>query len=159
MEYKKRRYWPGLHGKEKCPAIGAELFQWLVDTIFNMQSRISPSLLKQQAKVIAKSYENLHPGVALPNIDGTWMRRWRRQYGVAVRSVNLRYKVSRSKLKSRIGVMLRNNTRLRPLHEKLLGFGKLRVLSMDQKPFLFNSVGSKSTFALRGAKKSGSRRT
>ena len=157
VPFKKRRNMPGPTGQERCPEIGFELYQWLIDTIFSVKSRLPAPLAKQQALMIRKTLQTQlqnagRHDVILPTINNCWMHRWRVDYGVSYRRVNLRFKIPFAKLLFRIGIMLRNNIRIRHLHILLFGCD-MAVISVDQNPKWFNSVGSQPTLALKGAKK------
>lgn len=152
VPFKKRRYLPGSHGKELAPAVGEALYQWLLDNIW-IKGRVTPQLVKQNAlricAVLRKAYEDKALHIRLPQINNTWLGRWRNQYSVSYRAVNLRYKVAKSKLVSRIGTMLRNNIRLRMLH--FLCFGQdMEVTSLDQNPKHFNSCAAEKTLVPQG---------
>ena len=60
--------------------------------------------------------------------------------------------VSKSKLLRRLRVTLLNGIRLRTLWGKCFPGRPFRVVSFDQKPFWFNSVGSEATLSLKGAR-------
>ena len=78
------------------------------------------------------------------------MQRWRRAYGVTYRTVNLRYKLSRSKRMLRLRVFWSNILRVRLLHECLYGKDGIDFVSMDQKPLYFNtSLAAKNARAAR----------
>ena len=89
---------------------------------------------------------------ATPKIDLNWVARWRKRHGVSWRCKTLCYKVSRAKLKARLGVLWRNCIRLLALHRHFFGPNRLRFRAYDQKPLWFNSVGGSKTLALKGAK-------
>ena len=60
--------------------------------------------------------------------------------------------VSKSKLLRRLRVTLLNGIRLRTLWGKCFPGRPFRVVSFDQKPFWFNSVGSEATLSLKGSR-------
>ena len=64
----------------------------------------------------------------------TWICRVRKAHSLTPQSVNAKYKVSYDKLVARMGVAWRNAARLMALREILLGPGKLRFLSPNDKP-------------------------
>ena len=133
--------------KTKCPELGFELYQWLVDTVDNLKCRVSGWMLIMQARCIIKDIEKFaeENGVPAntPSIEGTgWLSRWRLEWGVCVRAVTLVYKVSWANLLTRVGIDLRNNIRLRTLWRCFFGNRPFKVLTCDQKPFWFNSNGS-----------------
>ena len=99
----------------------------------------------------------LDPGQVprLPALDASWLRRWRRRFGVSYRSVNLRYKISKAKRAARIRVFWSNCMGLCILREHLFGPGKLRFIGFDQKPMWLNAAHAPQTLALTG--QSGSR--
>ena len=89
----------------------------------------------------------------LPYICEGWVQRWRQAYGVTYRTVNLRYKLSRSKRDARLKVFWSNVLRVRLLHECLYGKDGIDFVSVDQKPLYFCSSLAAKTLAPRGAKK------
>lgn len=134
----------------KCPELGFELYQWLVDTVDNLKCRVFGWMLMMQARIIIKDILQYaeEQGVItdVPQIEGTgWLSRWRLEWGVCVRAVTLVYKVSWANLVTRVGIGLRNNVRLRTLWRLFFGNRPFKVITCDQKPFWFNSNGSLST--------------
>lgn len=129
-----------------------------------MKCRLTSRLLEAQARVILQDYREvlqIHfesgvsvPGALdqLPKINRSWVQRWRKQFRISWRARTVAYKVSRQKLKERLGVLWRNSIRLRVLHQCLFPSGKLRFRSYDQKPLWHNAVGGQKTLALKGAK-------
>ena len=141
-----RKRHKGGGNKAKCPELGFELYQWLVDTIDNVKGRVFGWMLMLQAKIIMKDIETFAEEnnliVALPSIEGTgWLSRWRREWGVCVRAVTLVYKISWADLVTRVGVNLRNNIRIRVLWRIFFGNRPFKVVTCDQKPFWFNANG------------------
>ncbi|CAJ1382060.1 unnamed protein product [Effrenium voratum] len=171
-EARKRRRVSGGGRKPLAMDVGHELFQWFVDTaassqlarVRNVKCRLTSRLLEAQARVILQDYREvlqIHfesgvsvPGALdqLPKINRSWVQRWRKQFRISWRARTVAYKVSRQKLKERLGVLWRNSIRLRVLHQCLFPSGKLRFRSYDQKPLWHNAVGGQKTLALKGAK-------
>ena len=65
----------------KVPKLGLELYQWLVDTVDNIKSRVFGWTLLTQARIIIKDFERYaeEEGVPaeVPAIEGTgWLSRW-----------------------------------------------------------------------------------
>ena len=129
----------------------------------NVKCRITTGILEAQAKVIAADYaeirqmrresgETMPSADEMPSINASWVRRWRKQFRVSRRARTVYYKVSREKLKHRLGVIWRNSIRLRCLHEHFFWPDKLRWRSYDQKPLWFNAVGGSRTLAVTGTK-------
>lgn len=155
-------------------SIGFELFQWFVDTVDNLASRLSPQLMLNQALVIR---EDLRARAAKedlafdpPRLDHVWMHRFRREYGISKRLTTCQYKISRRLLLLRVGVYWRNTIRLRAFHRALcrksaaahpaeaaacpaeLRCETLRMKHIDQKPLWMNTAGTTGTFSLKGAR-------
>ena len=142
--------------KTKCPELGFELFQWLVDTVDNLKCRVKGWMLTQQALLIQADIEKYSEendlAVETPTIEGSgWVSRWRREWGISVRAVTVVYKVSWADLITRIGIGLRNNIRLRTLWRCFFGTRPFKVVTCDQKPFWFNSNGCDATLSFRGS--------
>ncbi len=89
----------------------------------------------------------------VPEITGPWLWRWRKQYGVSLRTPNRRWKVSRSVFDLRLRIMWATMIRVRPLCWLTFLYDPV-VHGFDQKPLHFNEAGSqlRKTLALQGAK-------
>ena len=147
------------------PALNDELWAWFVDFIYNVPGRIGSSTILDWARIICQDLKELwqrrvEAGDAdvaappkLPQLSHMFVVRWRRAYGISWRTVNLRYKLSAAKRKHRLRVFWCNVLRMRFLHERLFGEGKLRFVGFDQKPLYFNSCAAKKTLAMQGARK------
>ena len=147
-----------------CPEIGEELFSWFVDSIRNIKGRIPSFLLLHVAHGYAKALSQGHQQdkedglippssqLRLPKLNYDWLRRWRRLHHVTWRTVNLRFKCSRSVLMARILVFWKNVLRVRFLHALLESDGELVMEGMDQKPLWFTASSQERTLAPRGAR-------
>ena len=139
------------------PILGEELFAWFVDTVHCVRARISSSTLEQAANVILEDIRAAHeerhsedPPVELPTITRMWLWRWRKEWGVSPRTVNLVYKVSRPKLLHRLRIFWCNTIRIRTLWRCLRKNTPLKFMSADQKPFWFNNLGLRKTMNIKG---------
>ena len=151
--------------KPVCPALSDELWAWFVDHIANVPGRVNSNTILGWANVLCHDMRELwqkrvevgdaDPAVppALPKLNRVFVMRWRKAYGISWRTVNLRYKISAKKRKHRIRIFWCNVLRLRILHERFFGPGKLRFVGFDQKPLYFNSSAAKKTLARAGARK------
>ena len=130
--------------------------------VHNVKGRVTSRMLELQATIIKQDLQELidlrqQAGHwdsrvdTLPKIDLSWVQRWRKRHGVSWRCRTVCYKVSRAKLKARLGVLWRNCIRLLALHRHFFGAGRLRFRSYDQKPMWFCSTGGAKTLAMRGA--------
>ena len=148
-----------------CCAVSDELWAMFVDHIHNVPGRVGSSTIISWARMLCDDMRELwqrrvEAGEAdpaappkLPQLDYVFVLRWRRAYGVTWRTVNLRYKLSAAKRKARLRVFWCNVLRLRFLHERLFGPGKLRFVGFDQKPLYFNSPAAQKTLATAGARR------
>ena len=148
-----------------CPVLGEEVWSWFVDRLSTRKARVSTQTIIDQATIVcgdlweewllrrAQGQADFSNPPTLPSISPVWVQRWRRAYGVTYRTVNLRYKLSRSKRMLRLRVFWSNILRVRLLHECLYGKDGIDFVSMDQKPLYFNSSLAAKTLAPRGAKK------
>jgi hypothetical protein len=162
---RRRSQGAGGPGVVRCPAIGAELFAWFVDSIRNIAGRVPSFLLLDVANGFARALSQGHEqdkeaGIVpphevlpLPKIDYNWLRRWRRMHHVTWRTVTLRFKCSRGTLLTRLLVFWKNVLRVRFLHDLLEPHGELVFEGMDQKPLWFTASSLERTLALRGARK------
>ena len=131
--------------KERAPILGEELFQWFVGTLHTTTCRIGSPLLLRVAvaiknDIIAGHQSTLEEhgearGLKLPVLTTCWLHRWRVQYGVSLRRVNLVYKVSHAKLLHRLRVFWSNVIRIRAFWEHLHKDKPLRFISCDQNHF------------------------
>ena len=145
--------------------MGEELFAWFVDTLQNVKGRLPAFLLLQVAELLAGDLRTLHAQrkeaglvppheeLALPSLTYGWLRRWRCIHGLSWRTVTLRYKCSRSVLKSRLVVFWSNVLRIRFLHRCLEPRAELVFEGFDQKPLWFTAAGSEKTLNVKGARK------
>ena len=153
--------------KTLSPELEDELWHFFVDTVNRTKARVGTELLTTQAEIIKEDLDEewrlrVERGEVGPsetrravNINPGFITRWRRFYGITWRTCNLRYKVSRNKLTSRLETFWSNVIRLRAFHAKLFGDNKLRFQGFDQKPMYFNSILSKRTLARQGQRKVG----
>ena len=88
--------------------------------------------------------------VDLPQLDECWLFRWRKFYGIAAKARNICYKISRAKLKHRLGVFWRNTIRFRYLWILLNGGEEPKFASGDQKPNYFNANGEVLVLSIKG---------
>ena len=148
-----------------CPQIREELFAWFVDTLENVKGRIHSHMLLQQAETIAADFAvwvqaeidagRMESGVviSIPKLTRVWLARWRKQFRLTWRTVNLRYKISRSKLYRRIELFFENLFKVRWLHFYLNGERQILCFSnADQKPLWFTTSHQDKTIAMKGAK-------
>ena len=131
--------------KITCPELGYELFQWTVDTINNLKSRLFGWMLTEQARIIKQDIETYCEahGVPckLPVVGSGFLHRWRLEWGITQRAVTIVYKVPWKDVVTRVGIGLRNNIRVRVLWERMFPGVPFRVITFDQKPVWFNSNG------------------
>jgi hypothetical protein len=160
IKYQGRRNFIGGGRQATAPELSEELWHWFIDTIRNLKVRLDTSILIAQCNLIKMDMERFNDMkrtngefdkvVELPNeIDYKWLARWRKFYGVTWRTRNICYKVSRTKLLSRLGVFWRNIIRFRYLWQLLFGT-EVKFLSGDQKPFYFNNNDAVKLLAVRG---------
>ena len=134
-----------------CPVVGEEVWSWFVDRLSTRKARVSTQTIIDQATIVcgdlweewllrrAQGQADFNNPPQLPSITPVWVQRWRQAYGVTYRTVNLRYKLSRSKRMLRLRVFWSNILRVRLLHECLYGKDGIDFVSMDQKPLYFNT--------------------
>ena len=130
------------------PLLGEELFQWFVDVIHTVRGRISSVAIEQAAKVIREDIRVAQEEIAsegplalLPTINRMWVWRWRKEYGVAPRTVNLVYKLSRPKLLHRLKTPWCNTIRIGTLWRCLHKNKPFKFMSADQKALLVQQPG------------------
>jgi len=135
------------------PCIREELFAWFLDTLQNVKCRLSAFIILSQAHLIASVYldgiqkakeegrldESFQP--VIPKFTNGWLYLWRREYGLSWRTVNLRFKVSWSKLKELICIFHINTLKIRWLHYYLCGERQILIMiNCDEKPLYFTSA-------------------
>ena len=148
-----------------CPQIREELFAWFIDTIENVKGRIASHMLLEQATTIAADFRawvqseieagrlEPHTVIRIPKICRMWLTRWRKQFALTWRTVNLRYKISKSKLYRRIELFFQNLFKVRWLHYYLNGEQMILCFSnADQKPLWFTTSHQDKTIAQKGSK-------
>ena len=161
-----RRRSHGAQGKAVLvPELRHELFNWFLMIRKIVKGRLWPRHALSAAKAIKKKIIAFHVTNKLnvprfPKLNGLWLWRWMRSYGISLRKPNRRYKVSRSKMARGLTVTWKNIFRAR-LAFRLL-YGEQRRLKklpeepstahVDQKPLHFNEGESKdiSTIDLVG---------
>ena len=161
VKWRRRRRCVGGGRTASVGEISFELFQWWVDMAETLHARVPSNLLLHQAELLRNEVAKKHGALvnsgeergdlSLPIICPMWLSRWRREWGLTWKTVNLRYKISYDKAKHRVGVLWRNIIRLRALHQVLYGPGMLRFVSVDQKPFYMSTTGSDKTLARKGS--------
>ena len=145
----------------KSPCLGFQLLQYFVDQVQAICSRADSILLLEKARDLrAILAQNGTPDKELPRLVGasgnTWMRRWRKKYGISKLVTGMKLKVSMKKVKRRVRVFLSNLFRLRALwelHCREHWEGRdvpLHFLSLDQKPSWFNNAGHHGALSRKG---------
>ena len=103
--------------------------------------KISPGTIKRQAqrlaRVLFKEARSRDVWLLFPRITPLWVRLWRREYHVSLRTPNRRWKVSRNVCLERCRITWLNVYRVRRLCELEHGFSPA-LDGWDQKPFHFN---------------------
>ena len=84
------------------------------------------------------------------DISRVWICRWRHMFSLTPKCITCTYSVSFIKKLLRMGVTWRNAARLQIFHEILFGAGRLTFISVDEKPYRFNSAGGDKVWARRG---------
>ena len=92
------------------------------------------------------------PPKQLPSVNNTWMWRWRFEYCLSKRIINLRWKVPFKRVLQGAFINICNVFRLRFFFEYLFPGQEFLVWSFDETPMLFNSIDSQETLELKGAK-------
>jgi hypothetical protein len=160
--YRNRRNVVGGGRRIMYQELSDELWDWFISTISSLKCRIDSAMLIAKAESIKEDMAKFnkkcedagdaHLVVKLPeSFSHGWLFRWRRYYGVSFRTRNICYKISRNKLLSRCGVFWRNLIRFRTLFF-LIHKIEAKFISGDQKPFLFNAVGSSKMLTVKGVK-------
>ena len=147
------------HGPSfKCPIVREYLWDWFVDIRRSIAGRMSPLyVLKKAQEISSEVLREMHRSgqyVEMPMIDKSWLRRWRRDYGVSFRRPNQRYKCSRRVLGDRLRTMWLNCIRVRRAAQRLLGHDlQYAIYGIDETPFHMNECGSKAigTLEIQGA--------
>ena len=164
VRHSKRKRKRGGGNQSLASAVNDELWHWFVDTVQNVKGRLPSQILLAQAEVLGQDLRQQHEervlagtvdtaaAPRLPKFNFVWLKRWRQKYGVTWRTVDLFYKCSLLKLKTRLRVFWCNVFRIRWLHYWLFGpEAVLRWVNCDQKPLWFNNIGALKTLGLRGA--------
>ena len=83
----------------------------------------------------------------LPILDSSWLRRWKKNYGVSFKKPNKKYKVKRSVLRGRLEAMWLTNVRIRALAQASLHID-IPIYGLDQKGIYMNEAGAKNVGTL-----------
>ena len=163
-EKRLRDYGGGRSGE--CPEIGAEVWRAFCRRLQTNRSRVGMVEMMEMGndckEGLRKFYaQEVRAGrllpsdlPSLPTISRKWVDKWRRYYGVSWRTINVRYKISRKKLLSRLRTFWCNVIRVRYLCQLLTGTEPTFV-GYDQKASWFNFIGQEKTMAPKGTKKVG----
>ena len=122
--------------KHKCPALRSALCDWFLDsrTLF---LKISPATVKSQAEQLGRTLFREFRGrgewLDIPRITDKWVRGFRREYDISLRTPNMKYKLNREKLTARLSVMFATLFRIRWLAWFCLG-REISAWGADQKP-------------------------
>ena len=165
--------------KALCQVLREELFDWFVNWTATTRARTGSGVILTQAQILKmhliKYYDDLvesgeieqsqvprFPCLAPPS-GWSWLQRWRREYGITWRTVNLRFKCSKAVLQQRLKIFWSNVLIVRWLHFYLHvhppggdpfveadGEPRLFFDNSDQKPLWFNTAAMERTLALRG---------
>ncbi len=147
-----------------APEIAEELYVWFLDMQNNLKARVPTCLLQGHAQMLKEDVMRLEArwgseGVAftpqkLPkDFDAVWMHRWRLERNLTWKTVNVCYKVSHGKRLFRSGVLWRNSHRVVKWHALCFGPGKIRFLSVDEKPLYMCGTLGKKVLRKRGGGK------
>ena len=142
----------------KAEELRKALFRWFCGLRKVVRGRFPQHLLKRQAQYLRKTallsaaQHNVY--VDLPEISSQWMRRWKKDFGISLRSPCTCFKVPRAVFLERCKICWSNVYRVRLYCLLHLGYDP-DVEGFDQTPFHFNESGSKSkkTLDFRGKKK------
>ena len=152
-----------------CEELDEEVWHWYVDRLAVNKTRVSTEELvsiadMHKAEIMEKWRLDCEAGRAdvgtppqLPKttVESGWPARWRYRYGVTIRTVNLRYKISYEKLMGRLQVFWTNCIKVRALFEELNPGVPLEFIGLDQKPLWFNSIANEKTLVPKGQRKAG----
>ena len=145
--------------------IAEELFAWFVDTLENIKGRLPSAILLSIAEILISDAKQWHAQqkeagliaphetLDLPALSHSWLRRWRRCYGISWRTPNLRFKCPRRVIMFRLRIFWTNILRIRFLHQALEPSGELVFEGFDQKPLWFTASSQEQTLAPIGAEK------
>ena len=146
--------------RKKAPLLREMLFQWFCSERGRFKGRILPETLRERATFLRAKYiaEHLetegaaHSRIDVPKITSHWLRDWRKEFHVSLRSPNKRWKVPRWIWKERVQIYWCNLLRLRRWVYRHKGYDP-HIDSWDQKPVHRAEAGSKSrkTLAWTGA--------
>ena len=166
--------------KAFCQPLRQELFDWFIDYVKTTRARVGSRKLLNQAQIYKNELDLYYEEeIRCGRIDATakplmpkledaaglsWLSRWRREYGITFRTVNLRFKCSRRVLLSRLAIFWKNVLYIRWLHHFLYvepldgrivdvtgSAPRLCFENSDQKPLWFNTAALEKTLALRGS--------
>ena len=117
---RKRKEFEG--SKSYCQPLREELFSWFIDYVKTTRARVGSRKLLKQAQIYRTELELYYEEeIRCGRIDATakplmprledaaglsWLSRWRREYGITFRTVNLRFKCSRRVLVARLAIFL-----------------------------------------------------
>ena len=151
----KRRRGDQVYNHHKSQGLGVALLQFFVDEMQVLRSRSDSSMLVEKARELrAELIEKGWAEEDLPKMDGQhgkeFLFRWRREYGIVMKSCGMQLKVLWSKVKSRCLTHLTNIWRVRTLWELVHPRSVLKFVSADQKPSWFNNSGHLGTWGRRG---------
>jgi len=142
----------------KAEELRKSLFRWFCGLRKVVRGRFPQHLLKRQAQylrktaLLAAAQHNVY--VDLPEISSQWLRRFKKDYGISLRSPCTCFKVPRAVFLERCKICWSNVYRVRLFCLLHYGYDP-DVEGFDQTPFHFNESGSKSkkTLDFRGKKK------
>ncbi|MCP4244982.1 MAG: hypothetical protein GY772_30955, partial [bacterium] len=115
-----RRRLTGLQGRPfKSPGLRQLLFEWFCSIRGAVKTRIPLAALAAQARLLREEYLatalRQRQEVAVPRVTPMWLLRWRREFGVSLRTPNRRWKVSRAVCLERCRITWLNLVRVRQL--------------------------------------------
>ncbi|CAK0911540.1 unnamed protein product, partial [Prorocentrum cordatum] len=107
--------------RKKAPLFREMLFQWFCSYRGTVKGRILPETLIDKAKHLRAKYIAEHletnqaapPRIDVPKITSHWLKDWRTEYHVSLRTSNKRWKVPRWMWKERVKIYWCNLLRLR----------------------------------------------
>jgi len=152
----------GEQNASKSKGIGWALLQFFLDEVQVLRSRADSVLLLDHARTLRQTLvEQGWASGDLPKLDGgaggTWLYRWRLEYGLAMRATGMQLKVLWSKVKSRCRTHLSNLYRLAYFWNKVHPGVAMHFLSLDQKPSWFNNSGHTGNYKQKGRRAMGVR--